>query len=73
MHCRAVRVRPDKTDDGRPVVSLTMGNYRRVGALDEAAWAELPPGMAREIARKLIAAADEIERQSPPADKKGAP
>lgn len=61
MKCRAVRARAHRTEDGRPIVSLVMGNMRPVGCIDEEAWAELPPGMAREIARDLIAAADEIE------------
>lgn len=62
MQCRAVRAKPDTTEDGRRIVSLTMGNMRAVGCLDEVAWADLPPGMAREIARELVQAADEIDR-----------
>lgn len=62
MECRAVRARPDKTEDGRLCVSLVLGNMRRVGCIDEVAWAALPPGMAREIAQEMLEAADEIER-----------
>ena len=66
MKCRAVRARADKTEDGMPVVSLVMGNLRPVGCIDEVAWAELPPGMAREIGEELIAAAAEVERERTP-------
>lgn len=64
MQCSSIRVSAETTsrDDGKPAVVVTMGNMRRVGCVDEVAWAEIPPGMAREIARNLIDAADEVER-----------
>ena len=62
MQCKTVRARADKTEDGKPVVSLVMGNMRRVGCIDEVAWAELSPGMAQEIGQSLIEAADEVRR-----------
>jgi hypothetical protein len=61
MQYRTIRVRVDETEDGKPVVSLVMGNMRSVGVINEVAWAEIPPGMAREIARDLIEAADAVE------------
>lgn len=61
MRCRSVRAKVDFDDNDKPVVCLEMGNMRRVGAIDLTAWAELPPGMAREIAANLIRAADEVE------------
>lgn len=62
MECKAVRAKPDETDDGRPCVALVMGNMRAVGCINEVAWSNLPPGMAREIAADLISAADDVER-----------
>lgn len=62
MECRAVRAMLDKTEDGPPRVSLVLGNMRRVGVIDEVAWAMMSVGMAREIAREILAACDEIER-----------
>lgn len=64
MQYRTIRVRVDETEDGKPVVSLVMGNMRSVGVINEVAWAEIPPGMAREIARDLIEAADAVELTS---------
>ena len=64
MACKAIRVSAETTnrDDGKPAVIVVMGNMRRVGCLGEIAWAEIQPGMAREIARNLLEAADEVER-----------
>lgn len=66
MQCTSIKVSAETTnrDDGKPVVAVVMGNMRRVGCVDEVAWAEIPPGMAREIARNLIEAADEVERST---------
>ena len=62
MKCSSLRARADKTEDGHPVVSISVGNMRRVGAVDEVAWMEIPPSMAREIAHNLMTAAGEVER-----------
>jgi hypothetical protein len=64
MKCRSVKVECDTHEDGRPVVGIILGNIRRVGAIDEVAWAHIPPGMAREIAANLIEAADKVDAQS---------
>lgn len=63
MECKSIRARADTTDDGRLVVSLVLGNMRRVGSVDEVAWAEMPPSMAREIARLLMESAAEVEKK----------
>ena len=62
MRCRAVRATADRDEDDNPVVCITMGNMRRMGVVDEFAYAEIPPGMARQIAADLIEAADVVER-----------
>lgn len=62
MRCRTVRATADRDEDDNPVVCITMGNMRRVGAVDEFAYAEIPPSMARQIAVNLIDAADVVER-----------
>jgi len=63
MKCRTIRVRSDRSEDGRRVVSVVVGNMRRVGSVDEVAWMEMSPGMAREIAANLIEAAGEVESE----------
>ena len=64
MRCKTIRATADRSDDDetRRVVVVTMGNMRRVGAIDEVAWIEMPSGMARQIAADLIEAADAIEK-----------
>ena len=64
MQCSHIRVHAETTerDDGKPVVAVIMGNMRRVGCIDEVAWAEITPRAAREIARQIVEAADEVER-----------
>lgn len=64
MQCRTIRVKRDVTDQigsDRAVVLVTVGNMRRVGCVDEVAWIEMSPGMARSIAADLIEVAAEIE------------
>ncbi len=66
MKCRTVRVRSDWTDDDKPtrrVVSMVLGNMRQVGCIDEEAWVEMSPGMAEEIARDLLTAAQEVRKR----------
>jgi len=70
MKCSSLRARADKTEDGHPVVSISVGNMRRVGAVDEVAWMEIPPGMAEEIARNLFEAAAEVRRALSNTDKR---
>jgi hypothetical protein len=66
MRCRSIRVKPGYAEDesGRQVVVVTVGNMRRVGCVDEVAWVEMSPGMARSIAYDLYEVAREIEKQS---------
>lgn len=65
MKCSSVKVEIDKADDGRGVVKLVVGNKpARVGkrfAVDQVAWVEMPPGMARMIAAELLASAIDVE------------
>lgn len=62
MQCKTFRAKADVTEDGRPVVLVTVGNMRAVGAIDEVAWMELPSGMAREVAQNILDAVDDVER-----------
>lgn len=63
MRCRSIRV---FVDDGarRRVVSIALGHHRGVGVIDEVAWVELSPGMAREVAADLVAAADKAAAEA---------
>jgi len=49
-------------DDCHCVV-VEIGQYRVVGAFDAHAWAEMSPDVARDVARNLIAAANEVEKR----------
>ncbi len=64
MRCKSIRVKTDRAeaDETRHVVSMIVGNLRQVGRVDEVAWVEMSPGMAREIAIYLNEAADEVQR-----------
>lgn len=62
MQCRSIRVERDVTDGSdRQVVLVTVGNLRPVGCIDEVAWLEMSPGMARSVAADLMEIAAEIE------------
>jgi hypothetical protein len=66
MKCSSAKIEIDKADDGRSVVKLIVGNKpERVGehfAVNQVAWVEMSPGMARSIAADLLEVASEIER-----------
>lgn len=67
MKCSSTKIEVDTAADGRRIVKLIVGNHaERVGkhfAVNQVAWVEMPPGMARSIAADLIEVADEIENQ----------
>lgn len=54
----AVDVKEDRSD--RTVV-LSLGEWRPVGAFSADAWSALTPKQARELARDLFRAADQME------------
>ena len=62
MRCKAIRSKADTDEDGKIVVSIVVGNMRPVGSVDEIAWMELPPAMAREVALGLLEAVSDAER-----------
>jgi len=65
MKCSSAKVQIDKAADGRTVVKLIVGNKpERVGKhleVNQVAWVEMPPGMARSIAADLIEVASSID------------
>ena len=69
IKCRSVRVRADRDEDGKPVVSLTLGNVQtnveglpgRI-RIEEAGRLDMPPMMARKIVDDLLEAAAEVEK-----------
>lgn len=54
----AVNVRQDRAE--RQVV-IELGEWRQVGAFSVDAWSALTPEQARELARDLFSAADQME------------
>ena len=68
MKCSSTKIEIDRSDDGRCVVKLVVGNIpRSVGkyfAVNKVAWVEMPPGMARSLAAELIEAAALVERST---------
>jgi hypothetical protein len=65
MKCKSIRVRSDLSEDEkRRVVLVTVGNLRQVGCVDEVAWIEMTPAMARAIARDLFEVGFEVEKHN---------
>lgn len=78
MKCNSVKVRVGKSEDGRQIVSMVLGNFRSTDgpetvAWDEVAWIEMSPGMADNFAGQLQEAAYEIRHAAYQASKEKTP
>lgn len=62
MECRAVRVKPGKAPMGWPCVTIALGNLCLPGRHTEAAWSNMPLGMAREVAHEILAVVRDLKR-----------